>query len=431
MTILNIAEVKVDNRIRKDMGNIDELADSIRTVGLIQPIVLTRNNDLIAGERRLRALRKLGVGDLVHEVHFVFNDELDDLKLKAMEIEENVKRKELSWQEQVLAKKKLLETLIQIHGPSSTGRPTHSDIIGATTPGFGVNKLASLLNESNATTSRDLELAHLITSVPHLAKAETKEAARRQAQLGLSVATSLIQTAKNPPKSDKKWELYEGDFNATAPNLASDSVDLVLVDPPYGEDTQALGPNSKQLLATPFSDGRAETVQLLHSLAGVAYRVLRNDRFAGIFFGFKLYSDVITAFRLAGFDVDYTPLIWVKNTVINTSPYTRYGRSYEPILICRKGEPKLARPSQRDVIQVQTVITRGTQEQKFYHAQKPVELMEKLVYDLSLPQSTVVDFCAGSGSTGVAALRAGRRVTLFEKDPAACAIIKARLGALK
>jgi site-specific DNA-methyltransferase (adenine-specific) len=88
------------------------------------------------------------------------------------------------------------------------------------------------------------------------------------------------------------------------------------------------------------------------------------------------------------------------------------------------------RPSQRDVIEIQNVITTGTQEKKLYQAQKPVALIEKLILDLSPPGSTVVDWCAGSGTTGEAALRNGRRVVLFEKDVVACNIIRARLGGL-
>jgi len=191
-----------------------------------------------------------------------------------------------------------------------------------------------------------------------------------------------------------------------------------------------MGPNSKILLAKPFQDSLTPTSVLLSNLAEQSYRVLRANTFAVFFFDFVLYKDLIEQLDGFGFDVDTTPLIWVKNTVINTSPYTRYGRSYEPILLARKGEPKLIRPSQRDVIEVQNVITRGTQEQKYYQAQKPVELIEKLILDMSPPESTIVDFCAGSGTTGVAALRQKRRVVLFEKDIAACNIIRARLGAL-
>src|SRR5271154_228244 len=153
-SILQVDQVIVEpERIRKDMGDIDELANSIKAVGLIQPIVITRDYHLIAGERRLRAMKKLGIPDLIHGSTFIFNDEQDDLKLKAMEIEENVKRKELSWQETVLAKKRLLDILQQIHGVARPGHPSHSDTLGVTSPGFGINKLASLLGESNAQTS--------------------------------------------------------------------------------------------------------------------------------------------------------------------------------------------------------------------------------------------------------------------------------------
>jgi DNA modification methylase/ParB-like chromosome segregation protein Spo0J len=428
---LNIDQIIVGDRVRKDFGNLDELCNSITSVGLIQPIVITRDLQLIAGERRLRALKKIGVTVLPHGKLFIFNDEQDRLKLQAMEIEENVKRKELSWQETILAKKRLLEVMQTIHGVARPGYPSRSDQLGITSAGFGINKLAALLGESNAQTSKDIELATLIEQVPQLRAAETKEAARRQVSLAMTVATATQQQALNPPKTDQKWSLYEGNFIVNSVNSCeANSVDLVIVDPPYGADTSGMGPNSKVLLAKPFKDSLQPTNVLLSHLAEQSFRVLRPNTFACFFFDFVLYNELIAQLDDKGFTVDIVPLIWVKNTVINTSPYTRYGRSYEPILIARKGEPKLMRPSQRDVIAVQNVITRGTQEQKFYQAQKPVELIEKLILDMSPPGSTVCDFCAGSGTTGVAALKNGRRVILFEKDVVACNIIKARLGAL-
>jgi DNA modification methylase/ParB-like chromosome segregation protein Spo0J len=428
---LSIDSVVVGDRVRKDFGNIDELANSIREVGLIQPIVLTRDLRLVAGERRLRALHKIGVTTLLHGKLFIYNDEQDELKLQAMEIEENVKRQNFTWQEQIIAKKRLLEVLQKIHGVARPGYPSRSDTLGITSAGFGINKLASLLGESNAQTSKDIELAALIEQVPQLRAAETKEAARRQVALATSVITAQLQQAKNPPKTEQKWSLYEGDFIVNSVNSCeANSMDMVIVDPPYGADTSGMGPNSKVLLAKPFKDSLAPTNIILSHLAEQSYRVLRANTFACFFFDFVLYRDLIEQLVDKGFDVDIVPLIWIKNTVINTSPYTRYGRSYEPILIARKGEPKLMRPSQRDVISVQNVITTGLQEKKYYQAQKPVELIEKLILDMCVPGGTVVDFCAGSGTTGVAALKNGRRAVLFEKDSMACDIIKARLGAL-
>ena len=86
MDNLPITSVLVEERIRKDYGDIDELANSIKAIGLIHPIVVTRSFQLIAGERRLKAMKKLGIPELVHAQTFIFNDELDPLKLKAMEI---------------------------------------------------------------------------------------------------------------------------------------------------------------------------------------------------------------------------------------------------------------------------------------------------------------------------------------------------------
>lgn len=429
---ISINDVVVEDRIRKDYGNIDELANSIRNLGIIQPIVLSHDLKLIVGGRRHAALKRIGVTELIHGAHFIWTEEVDELRLKAIEAEENIKRKALSWTEEILAKKRLLELLQSIHGVARPGHPSRSDSLGITSSGFGINKLASLLGESNAQTSKDIELAGLIEAIPDLAKAETKEAARKQAQLGTAVAIAIAQAAMRPKSTqpEQRWILYEGDFTQNTNNLSDSSVDLVIVDPPYGEDAAGMGPNSKILLTRPFGDGLGSTQELIEPLVAQSYRILRENRFAVFFFGFAIYHDLVESARREGFMVDSTPLVWIKNTVINTSPYTRYGRSYEPILICRKGEPKLMRPSQRDVIDIQNVISRGVAEQKFYHAQKPVALIEKFILDMTPPESTIVDFCAGSGTTGVAALQQKRRVILFEKDLGACQIIKTRLASL-
>ena len=51
--------IKIGARHRKDMGDLDALAKSIREVGLLQPIGVTKNYELIFGARRIAALRKL------------------------------------------------------------------------------------------------------------------------------------------------------------------------------------------------------------------------------------------------------------------------------------------------------------------------------------------------------------------------------------
>jgi N6-adenosine-specific RNA methylase IME4 len=59
-----IADIIVGERHRKDMGDIDGLAANIRELGLLHPIVITPAGELIAGERRLRALELLGLSEI-------------------------------------------------------------------------------------------------------------------------------------------------------------------------------------------------------------------------------------------------------------------------------------------------------------------------------------------------------------------------------
>ena len=57
---VKLSDIKVRNRIRKDLGNIEALSDSLNRHGLFSPILITSDYRLIAGERRLEAAKRLG-----------------------------------------------------------------------------------------------------------------------------------------------------------------------------------------------------------------------------------------------------------------------------------------------------------------------------------------------------------------------------------
>lgn len=63
MTTVAIDAINFEDRHRKDLGDIDGLMSSIDRVGLLQPIAVNRSNKLIAGARRLEAIRRLGWTD--------------------------------------------------------------------------------------------------------------------------------------------------------------------------------------------------------------------------------------------------------------------------------------------------------------------------------------------------------------------------------
>lgn len=59
--MVGIDEIKIGERARTDLGDLTDLIKSIEDVGLIQPIVITADRELIAGGRRLAACRQLGM----------------------------------------------------------------------------------------------------------------------------------------------------------------------------------------------------------------------------------------------------------------------------------------------------------------------------------------------------------------------------------
>lgn len=59
-TYLPLDSIREGDRVRTDLGNIKELADSIAAVGLLHPVVITGKRQLVAGGRRLAAARSLG-----------------------------------------------------------------------------------------------------------------------------------------------------------------------------------------------------------------------------------------------------------------------------------------------------------------------------------------------------------------------------------
>ena len=93
--LIPIANIKVKKRVRKDLGNLEELKASLRTYGLLNPITINSSYELIAGERRLNAAKELGWTN----IHANIVDNLTEIEQLEMEIEENNQRKEFTDEE--------------------------------------------------------------------------------------------------------------------------------------------------------------------------------------------------------------------------------------------------------------------------------------------------------------------------------------------
>lgn len=98
---VRLDQIKIKRRIRKDLGSIYELKESMRKHGLINPVTLNKKNVLLAGYRRLMAARELGWT----EIECTIVSANSSLEKFDIEVEENIVRKnfapvEVDWIEE-------------------------------------------------------------------------------------------------------------------------------------------------------------------------------------------------------------------------------------------------------------------------------------------------------------------------------------------
>ena len=194
-------------------------------------------------------------------------------------------------------------------------------------------------------------------------------------------------------------------------SLPAASVDLVVTDIAYEslEKWRAVGTTTR--LKKDWFD-IFPNVRIPELLAAF-YRVMKDDTHL------YLYSDVETtwvfkpALEAAGFKF-WKPLVWDKKKI---GMGYHYRNRYEFILFAEKGKRKLNNFSISDVIEVPR-INNG------YPTEKPVEVSTILIEQSTQPGQVVIDPFCGSGSVGVAAIKAGRN--FWGNDLAASAVDLAR-----
>jgi ParB family chromosome partitioning protein len=98
-----IEEVKVKHRVRKDLGDLSGLKESMNRYGLMNPITVTPEYELIAGGRRLEAARELGWVN----ISALVLSPADAASRLEMELEENEQRAPFTGAELLSGYKKL------------------------------------------------------------------------------------------------------------------------------------------------------------------------------------------------------------------------------------------------------------------------------------------------------------------------------------
>ena len=110
MTMIQISDVQVVGRHRGDLGDLSDLAESLRQIGQLQPIVVTSDLRLVAGGRRLAAAQSLGWQEIEAKIA---HDLTDAAVLLRAERDENTCRKSFAPTEE----HSLYEALLALQSP--------------------------------------------------------------------------------------------------------------------------------------------------------------------------------------------------------------------------------------------------------------------------------------------------------------------------
>jgi site-specific DNA-methyltransferase (adenine-specific) len=202
--------------------------------------------------------------------------------------------------------------------------------------------------------------------------------------------------------------------------IEASSVDLVVTDPPYEslEKHRAIGTTTrlKQSKASSNPWFRIFPNARFPELFAEVFRVLKRDAH------FYLFTDPETAFiakplaEAAGFKF-WKPLIWDKQSI---GMGYHYRCRYEMVLFFEKGKRRLNDLGIPDIFSVPRV-------RNGYPAEKPSRIAEILIEQSTSPADLVVDPFMGSGSTGVAALKLGRKFAGNDTADESLALARARL----
>lgn len=103
---IEVSAIRISERVRRDTGDLTSLMESMKRHGQLNPVSVTRSNELVAGHRRLLSARKLGWQYI--EASVIDRD--SDVEKLELELEENVHRKDFS-PEELLAGYRRLDKL--------------------------------------------------------------------------------------------------------------------------------------------------------------------------------------------------------------------------------------------------------------------------------------------------------------------------------
>lgn len=430
-TIINVKmeEIEVGDRFRKDMGDIEALAQSISKDGLIQPIAIAwnykspedldefmkgkrRRYKLIVGGRRYRALEFINSRNKIDTISCrLYDRELSELEVRLLEFAENLYRKDLGWQEDCDLKKRIFALQQRIHGVKvSTAKDA---------PGYSLTDMAKMTGRSKGALSEDISMAKMMEDVPEVdwTQFATKEDAKKALKGAKKKVVQTTEAKKaraslGTGESLKKKIIdsyHVEDFFKGVKKIGDSTIDFVELDPPYAIDLEG---QKKGYAYTGYNEvDPKEYPEFMRRVLSECYRVLKPNSWLINWFGSEPWFDPLHQWLLkAGFKNKRMPAEWVKgeendaHVIERTSgqvmqPERDLAKTFEFFYYARKGIPLLAKPGSTNVFGYKPIPPQN----KVHPTERPIEMMIDILTTFAQPNSNVLVPFAGSGNTLIAA----------------------------
>lgn len=388
---------------------------SLKKFGQLQPGICRKEEDkyiLVAGERRLRGCEEAGI-----PFKFELSSEVDPLRIREIELEENIQREDIDFKEEVAALKELYGIKQTQFGISTSGAPG----------GYRIEDFAEYSDRSEGIISEDLELATFL-EIDEVRNAKNKTEAKKvikriKEEFRTSKALKEAREGPQPPEVEldedasesarqavRAAELREkveffgerihlGRMEEILPTHPDSCYDVVCFDPPWGVDFDKV---KKETGSTRnYEDDEAFVRENFPKWLKILYQKMSENSHLYLFFGISRYPFIYEELEKVGFSTNGIPLIWFKQGAHRTrNPDVWPGRSYEPIVYARKGSKILIQKGAPDVIitPTPTPTIKGTHPS----AKHPMIYIELLKRSCS-PGDKLLDPMCGSGMMAVAA----------------------------
>ena len=160
--IVPLTSIWSTERFREDLGEIHDLAHSIKTYGVIQPLAVNAVEGphgepykLLAGGRRFEACKRVEIEEVPVRI---YPNELNEYQSRLIELEENIQRKDLTYIEDVNLKREIHELYTKLYGSKTSTKPDAE--------GWSLRDTAKLLGKSHGGIVGDIKLSKAMDEFP-------------------------------------------------------------------------------------------------------------------------------------------------------------------------------------------------------------------------------------------------------------------------